>query len=195
MNRRDLFRKCGILLAAPTAVSLSGCSSSEGDDGDSDGDGGGSDGDGGGSDGDNGDSDGDGGGSDGDNGDSDGDGGEYTKEEMGELVTDEIGEIEILGWTSEVFSGPSLFQVEVTLSNVGNQEIRITPGAFALVITYYDDTGSKLGEGRHGRVEKRSLPSGETAFVSGNIELDDPSVVASYEISLTCGENSMSVYC
>jgi hypothetical protein len=186
MNRRDLLTKCGLFLAVPTAIGLSGCSSGDGGD---------------------------------DNGDddseddtptatatpvetpeqtptaSDGDGGEYTREEMGELVTDEIGEIEILGWTSEVLDGPSLFQVEVTLRNAGNQDTRITPGAFALVITYYDDNGSTLGEGRHSRVERRTLPSGETAFVSGNVELDDPSVVASYDLSLTCDENSMSVYC
>jgi hypothetical protein len=193
MNRRDLLRKCGTGLAAPTAIALSGCSSSDG------GGGGGGDGD-------------DSGGGDGGSGDTGGGDdtptatpmetttsagggdGEYTREGMGELVTDEVDEIEVLGWTSEVVSDQSIFQVEVTVRNAGSQETRITPGAYALVITYYDDSGSALSEGRPNSVDSRNLPSGEVASVRRNVELDDPGAVASYDISLTC-DTSMGVYC
>lgn len=120
--------------------------------------------------------------------------GEYTKEAMGELVTDEVDELEILGWTSEVISDQSIFQVEVTVRNAGNQETRITPGAYALVIACYDESGSTLSESRPDVVDRRTLPSGETASVMENVGLDDPSVVASYDISLTC-DNGIGVYC
>jgi hypothetical protein len=190
MNRRDLLRDGIVLLSAPTALAVAGCSGG-GDDAQTT----------------------DEGGSDEDRTptetatpteedtatetttESPTEGsGEADKEDIGELEADEVDGLEVVGWSSAVLEDESIFQVEVTLHNAGEKPTGITPGEYALVTSLYDDAGETLDEGRHNVVEQRKLPAGETAWVKRNVEFDDPSRVASYGISLTC-EMSSGVYC
>ncbi|PSQ15839.1 hypothetical protein BRD00_12540 [Halobacteriales archaeon QS_8_69_26] len=121
---------------------------------------------------------------------------EGAAEATGEVTADEIDEIEILDWTSRIYSDESVFQVEVTVRNAGDKDIRMTPGRYRVEVTMYDEGGTQLADTYGAVLEDTDLPAGESMWVKANAELDDPSAVTRYEIRLVCGEmRSLSEYC
>lgn len=198
MNRRDLLKECGILLAAPTAIGLSGCSSSDGGDGNG----------------------GDAGGADDTPTDSpmgtdtptptdtqastpsptptttptpaaDDDG-----EPVGEVVDNAVEELEITDWSARIDDMNNDFVVTLSIENTGDQATELVD--YWYVITLYDAEGTEIPNGGNSQSgsEKTYARPGEVGAldVAVWVENDNPEDVARYEIAMNC-TLSDGVYC
>lgn len=166
--------------------SQDGSADADGDGGDGSADGTGSDG------GDGDDSDGSADGGDGDGSDSD-DG--PTVEDAGEVGQNAIDELELVGWESSA-SG-DIFQVTATVRNGGDQAT--DPEAYTWGMRMYDDAGGEVTSGASISAISTGddeIAPGDTGEVLIEARPDDASVVARYELFLTCGGQwADGVYC
>lgn len=121
-----------------------------------------------------------------------GGGSEFTQEDSGSVDSNEVGELEIVGWTSEVADGS--FQVTVTIRNTGSESTPLIDYGYELMM--YDGDGSPLARGGINARSSHRVDSGATGEVPlSSTGLSDPEAVERYEISLECDAFSDGVYC
>lgn len=208
-TRRIVLLGTGTALTGGLAGCLGGDGDESGDTGGSDGGEDGSDADGSGGDGGDGSSDGDGSTADGDDGSADGDGSvdgggsgdgsdgddDPTMEDAGEVGQNAIDQLELVGWESSA-SG-DIFQVTATVRNGGEQATG--PEAYTWGLRMFDESGGEVRSGASISAISTGddeIAPGETGEVLVEARPDDASVVARYELFLTCeGQWADGAYC
>lgn len=207
-HQRSTRRRALKALGASVLISgLAGCSGDDGGDtdgGDIEGSNGGSDSDGnnddtgGGDDTDGGSADGDTGGTaSGSQGDSGSEsGGEFVQESMGSVGRDDISELELVAWESEVTDIE--FNVRVAVRNNGDEQANAREYTFEIVP--FDESGTELdvtGTSVAYEGQKTEMAPGGVGSVVVTPAMDaDPGTVASYEVNLHCdGPFAEGVYC
>lgn len=113
-------------------------------------------------------------------------------EEMGSHTNELEGDLAFAAYESEVDDGD--FVVTVSIENVGDQTTDIWEYDYQLDV--YDESGTNLSNGTAMfAMSDTEVEPGETASLDLNPQIDDPSAVTSYEITLSCGAFSDGAYC